>query len=352
MYSSPRPHDVRQPLIKRGRTPLACSACRKRKIKCHADLENYTDPCKRCARLKLTCEYIAVADDPNITSPSSLDALAEPSPIYLQKDNTTSHIYHHQSRIDLAITHASPAYRKGETFDTSNSSTSCGQGGVQSSQTVAYPPVQIFPQQNPYVHQPVPESMSYEAMNMQTSMALNRGSTSTQDQNNPNLWKVMQPMYQPPSMLMALLVNAPTVAAGLASASLLDDLEDHARKGRLLNEEIVRCNDPVSISLFGHLARLATGTGGDGLAEQHLFDTVYIQEYHVKALRFELGKGATNIAAVVNNLVSIMIVHLSADPYPGQSNNDNDDDDDDDDGMPGLELLMSWHVAEIETHHK
>ncbi|KAJ7619720.1 hypothetical protein FB45DRAFT_1096182 [Roridomyces roridus] len=55
--------DLREDLqVPRKRAPRACIQCRKRKIRCNVT-NGYDNPCERCARRKLDCEYISVAEE-------------------------------------------------------------------------------------------------------------------------------------------------------------------------------------------------------------------------------------------------------------------------------------------------
>jgi len=62
--------------IRRRRTIMACSNCRRRKIRCLTSEQPPTNPCTYCVRKRLTCEYVAVAD-PDGYSPTSPDAPVE-----------------------------------------------------------------------------------------------------------------------------------------------------------------------------------------------------------------------------------------------------------------------------------
>ncbi|KAJ7179235.1 hypothetical protein C8R46DRAFT_632103 [Mycena filopes] len=48
---------------RRRRAMIACKACRKRKIKCVTTEEPPRNPCARCTKRSLTCEYVAVDED-------------------------------------------------------------------------------------------------------------------------------------------------------------------------------------------------------------------------------------------------------------------------------------------------
>ncbi|KAJ7598838.1 hypothetical protein C8J56DRAFT_175199 [Mycena floridula] len=52
-------------ISKPRRATIACRNCRKRKIKCETQENPPWNPCERCVRKKLQCEYITVADDPS-----------------------------------------------------------------------------------------------------------------------------------------------------------------------------------------------------------------------------------------------------------------------------------------------
>ncbi|KAF5393706.1 hypothetical protein D9757_000110 [Collybiopsis confluens] len=76
------------PATRRRRAQIACKNCRKRKIKCVTNEEPPHNPCERCRRKGLTCEYVAVGEP----SPPSTPASEHPSNI---------------------ITHDNPAYPYG-----------------------------------------------------------------------------------------------------------------------------------------------------------------------------------------------------------------------------------------------
>ncbi|KAJ7610626.1 hypothetical protein DFH06DRAFT_1245868, partial [Mycena polygramma] len=59
--SSERP--PRKFTVRRRRTIIACSYCRRRKIRCITTEQPPTNPCAYCTRKRLTCEYVA-ADGP------------------------------------------------------------------------------------------------------------------------------------------------------------------------------------------------------------------------------------------------------------------------------------------------
>ncbi|KAJ4482675.1 hypothetical protein C8R41DRAFT_841075 [Lentinula lateritia] len=59
------------PATRRRRAQIACRNCRKRKIKCVTNEEPPHNPCERCQRKGLTCEYVAVGEP----SPPSTPAL-------------------------------------------------------------------------------------------------------------------------------------------------------------------------------------------------------------------------------------------------------------------------------------
>ncbi|KAJ7064654.1 hypothetical protein C8F01DRAFT_1354141 [Mycena amicta] len=71
---------------KRRRAYIACSNCRKRKIKCITTSDAEYRPCTRCAQKGLVCEYIAVPDDALLpdTPPGSVEAA--------ESSSSTSHV--------------------------------------------------------------------------------------------------------------------------------------------------------------------------------------------------------------------------------------------------------------------
>ncbi|KAJ7738785.1 hypothetical protein B0H16DRAFT_1465632 [Mycena metata] len=62
--SNSRPADPNfSPFTKRRRVYIACTACRKRKIRCITAEESPDKPCERCSEKGLRCEYLAVAEE-------------------------------------------------------------------------------------------------------------------------------------------------------------------------------------------------------------------------------------------------------------------------------------------------
>ncbi|KAJ7635240.1 hypothetical protein FB45DRAFT_911092 [Roridomyces roridus] len=70
---SPSPGVLSPPFtIQRKRAYMACSNCRRRKIKCsNINDENGHEPCERCLKRRLECEYVAVTDPPPPRSPKT-----------------------------------------------------------------------------------------------------------------------------------------------------------------------------------------------------------------------------------------------------------------------------------------
>ncbi|KAJ7179904.1 hypothetical protein C8R43DRAFT_381464 [Mycena crocata] len=65
----------------RRRAMIACTNCRKRKIKCVTTEEPPRNPCARCTKRALSCEYVAVDEDSTPESPvSQLPSVPYPSP--------------------------------------------------------------------------------------------------------------------------------------------------------------------------------------------------------------------------------------------------------------------------------
>ncbi|KAF8198764.1 hypothetical protein K438DRAFT_693563 [Mycena galopus ATCC 62051] len=69
---------------KRRRTIIACSCCRRRKIRCITSEQPPINPCTHCKRKSLNCEYVAVADPEDYSSssprsPPAGDILADPN---------------------------------------------------------------------------------------------------------------------------------------------------------------------------------------------------------------------------------------------------------------------------------
>ncbi|KAK6996294.1 hypothetical protein R3P38DRAFT_3204425 [Favolaschia claudopus] len=63
------------------RTDNACSNCRRRKIKCKISKERPKDPCERCVKRRLCCQYMSVAEqEDDSTSPESTPGPSTPLP--------------------------------------------------------------------------------------------------------------------------------------------------------------------------------------------------------------------------------------------------------------------------------
>ncbi|CAK5271663.1 unnamed protein product, partial [Mycena citricolor] len=70
--------------LARRRTPMACTNCRKRKIKCLVKEDQPLKTCERCTKRKLHCEYrpvleeaLLVDESESIGSPDSTTSEAE-----------------------------------------------------------------------------------------------------------------------------------------------------------------------------------------------------------------------------------------------------------------------------------
>ncbi|KAF7313699.1 C6 finger domain [Mycena chlorophos] len=71
---------------RRRRAMIACTNCRRRKIKCVTTEEPPRHPCQRCTKRGLSCEYVSVIeDDSNSPTPETplqqLPGLPPPSPM-------------------------------------------------------------------------------------------------------------------------------------------------------------------------------------------------------------------------------------------------------------------------------
>ncbi|KAJ6534124.1 hypothetical protein B0H19DRAFT_1271866 [Mycena capillaripes] len=58
-------------MIRRRRTLMACVCCRKRKIRCLTSEQPPVNPCARCTRKKLPCEYVSASEPDHYSSSSS-----------------------------------------------------------------------------------------------------------------------------------------------------------------------------------------------------------------------------------------------------------------------------------------
>ncbi|KAJ7579806.1 hypothetical protein C8J56DRAFT_897080 [Mycena floridula] len=208
MYNHSNTADVVQRRKKRSRNPIACSACRKRKIKCQVDHQSYSNPCYRCVQLNLPCEYIPISEDPEAASLSG--GSSQPSPIPDQKlstsiipsDNRTSYFHRSPHQPEHATTYftSDPVPGTSQMIDPGTSALLYRQNYVQPAQRSGSPAIQTFPHTADYIHRPVPESVVHEAANMQTFMALSRSSSTFPRQEDPDLQIILQQMYQPSSL--------------------------------------------------------------------------------------------------------------------------------------------------------
>ncbi|KAJ7579789.1 hypothetical protein C8J56DRAFT_963591 [Mycena floridula] len=203
MYNQSSTEDVGQRFENRKRTPIACRSCRKRKTICQVDLTGYQTPCYRCARLGLTCEYLAVADDPEASSSSyagpseSSPTESEYSTAYLLNDLRASYHYGSPTQPDSATAHVTSDLVHGtsEMVDPAMSVPFYHHGWVQPALSLGNFPV--FPQPDHYIPRPIPESVVYEAASMQTFMALSPASSMSQRTRDiPNQRSILQQMYQ------------------------------------------------------------------------------------------------------------------------------------------------------------
>ncbi|KAK7030093.1 hypothetical protein R3P38DRAFT_3266900 [Favolaschia claudopus] len=65
------------------RTDLACTPCRRRKIKCKISKDRPRDPCERCRKRHLECEYMSVTEQEDINSPEATPPPTTPPTISL-----------------------------------------------------------------------------------------------------------------------------------------------------------------------------------------------------------------------------------------------------------------------------
>ncbi|KAJ7575560.1 hypothetical protein C8J56DRAFT_1063157 [Mycena floridula] len=207
MFINSSPEDVLQRLKKPPRIPIACRGCRKRKVKCEVDKKNSKKPCKRCAQRHLTCEYIAVAEDPDAASSSSSSSSQTPPKIRkeLPSCNTTSYIYRPQSHSPSRNLFDDPGYGSEETnfytaglFYANSSGSSSNSSLDRSSGTLDRP--STFPNHD-YIHLPlpVPQHLAYETASMQAFMALSRSSSTLQRRDDFNPKNILHQIYQQPS---------------------------------------------------------------------------------------------------------------------------------------------------------
>ncbi|KAJ7097354.1 hypothetical protein C8R44DRAFT_949406 [Mycena epipterygia] len=86
MSDTPRPpgKSPQRPLpfpVSRRRTALACTNCKKRKIRCIAPEQPPINPCARCTRRRLTCEYVVNTEG---DSPTPANQSLETGPSHLR----------------------------------------------------------------------------------------------------------------------------------------------------------------------------------------------------------------------------------------------------------------------------
>ncbi|KAJ7448590.1 hypothetical protein FB451DRAFT_1288977 [Mycena latifolia] len=63
---------------RRKASSIACSSCRKRKIKCMPSSNDPHDPCARCLRRGFRCEYVTVSEQQQDASESSASRTGAP----------------------------------------------------------------------------------------------------------------------------------------------------------------------------------------------------------------------------------------------------------------------------------
>ncbi|KAJ7733694.1 hypothetical protein B0H16DRAFT_1696121 [Mycena metata] len=63
-------------LVKKRRSLMACTRCRQRKVRCIPADQLPKNPCARCIKRHVSCEYVAVASDPS-GSPSEASTSAD-----------------------------------------------------------------------------------------------------------------------------------------------------------------------------------------------------------------------------------------------------------------------------------
>ncbi|KAJ6588812.1 hypothetical protein B0H19DRAFT_219914 [Mycena capillaripes] len=70
------------PPTRHQRNRIACTGCRKRKVKCTAPEKYPSSPCARCVKENKTCEYVTVSDDNEISA--SRPSPPPPVPVWLE----------------------------------------------------------------------------------------------------------------------------------------------------------------------------------------------------------------------------------------------------------------------------
>ncbi|KAJ7500599.1 hypothetical protein B0H11DRAFT_2189440, partial [Mycena galericulata] len=63
------PNQSQEFLPTRQRVYMACTHCRKRKVRCITTEESYDKPCERCVRRGFKCEYVPVSAPPQSPAP-------------------------------------------------------------------------------------------------------------------------------------------------------------------------------------------------------------------------------------------------------------------------------------------
>ncbi|KAJ7599491.1 hypothetical protein C8J56DRAFT_1040375 [Mycena floridula] len=199
MFINSSPADVIQRLNKPPRSPVACRACRKRKVKCEIDEKNPQNPCKRCSHRQLTCEYITVAEDPDAAISSSPRPSDSSVPIKQEtpSSNMTSYIRRPPSQRQTGagnLYQNDPAYRSQEMkFYTSEPFQNNASNFPQPSRPTGHPSLQ----QN-HLPRPVPQYVVDEALTMQNFMNMGWSSPTTERRDNLDPNNMFQPMYQQP----------------------------------------------------------------------------------------------------------------------------------------------------------
>ncbi|KAK7030125.1 hypothetical protein R3P38DRAFT_895394 [Favolaschia claudopus] len=73
------------------RTDISCCACRRRKVKCKISKERPQDPCERCAKRRLCCQYMSVAEQEDLTSAETTPPPTTPPPTSVSPPSPPRH---------------------------------------------------------------------------------------------------------------------------------------------------------------------------------------------------------------------------------------------------------------------
>ncbi|KAJ7113643.1 hypothetical protein C8R44DRAFT_741226 [Mycena epipterygia] len=204
-------------IIKRRRTILACSNCRRRKIRCITTEQPPTKPCQRCTKKGLHCEYVAATDyEDNPSSTTQVPEMPLSNPPSLGTTSSANRSQGLMRAPSLPYTGPPPLNRRPRYSSPSApayispgqlpSVPGWNQGALDrqywdpsiagSSQTIAHPP---------YPSLSLSDDNTYQSNALRPPQSLNQG----YDHTNPYPYSSRPSSYPPLTQLVAQSPSAP-----------------------------------------------------------------------------------------------------------------------------------------------